>query len=128
MYLLIKLRFSTSRGDLGPFWLSCFGPLISLLSTLYIIWVSNLSIFSKPDDGYSRNATCALNVISTFSLPSLGQCVCWWTIKPRGYHPPSSQSFSTDTVYRYIYNRNLKFLNNVIINKTKVLLPQAHIQ
>jgi hypothetical protein len=26
---------------------------------------------------------------------------------------------------RYIYYWNLQFLNNVIINKTKVLLPQA---
>jgi len=25
--------------------------------------------------------------------------LCWWTIGPRGYHPPSSQSFGTDMVY-----------------------------
>ena len=24
---------------------------------------------------------------------SLGRYLCWWTISPRGYHPPSSQSF-----------------------------------
>jgi hypothetical protein len=28
---------------------------------------------------------------------------------------------------RYIYYWNLQFLNNVIINKTKVLLPQAYV-
>jgi hypothetical protein len=28
---------------------------------------------------------------------------------------------------RYIYYWNLQFLNNVIINKTKVLLPQANV-
>jgi len=25
--------------------------------------------------------------------------LCRWTISPRGYHPPSSQCFSTDMVY-----------------------------
>jgi hypothetical protein len=28
---------------------------------------------------------------------------------------------------RYIYNWNLQFLNNVSINKTNVLLPQAYV-
>ena len=31
-------------------------------------WLSNLSILSVPDEGYSRNASCSLNLISTFSL------------------------------------------------------------
>jgi hypothetical protein len=34
-----------------------------------------------------------LNLISTFLLLSLGRYLCWWTFSPRGYHPPSSQSF-----------------------------------
>jgi hypothetical protein len=25
--------------------------------------------------------------------------LCWWTINPRGYHPPRSQCFDTDMVY-----------------------------
>jgi len=29
-------------------------------------------------------------------LLSLGRYLCWWTISPRGYHPPSSQCFGTD--------------------------------
>ena len=33
---------------------------------LIIIWLSNLSILSVPDEGYSRNALCALHLISTF--------------------------------------------------------------
>jgi hypothetical protein len=32
------------------------------------IWLSNRSIFSVPDQDYSRNASCALNLISTFLL------------------------------------------------------------
>ena len=31
-----------------------------------IIWLSNLSTLSVPDEGNSRNASCALNLISTF--------------------------------------------------------------
>jgi len=35
-------------------------------------------------------------------------------------------SFSALTWFiRYIYYRNLQFLNNVIINKAKVLIPQT---
>ena len=30
------------------------------------IWLSNISMLSVPDEGYSRNASCALNLISTF--------------------------------------------------------------
>jgi hypothetical protein len=36
--------------------------------TFKIIWLSSLSTLSIPDEGYSRNVSCALNLISTFSL------------------------------------------------------------
>jgi len=48
-------------GDLSRFWLSCLGPLVLLLPKL-----SKRTILSVPDEGYSRNASCALNLISTF--------------------------------------------------------------
>ena len=54
---------------------------LCLSNLLWIIWFSNHSILSIPDEGYSRNVSCTLNLI--------------------------------------------QFLNNVIINKTKILLPQA---
>jgi hypothetical protein len=47
----------------------------------------------KPDEGYSRNVSCTLNLISMFLFLSLGRYHCWWTISFRGYHPPSSQCF-----------------------------------
>jgi len=53
------------------------------------------------------------------------QFLCWWSISPRGYHPPSSQYFGTDMVLLDIYNWNVQFLCNVIIIKAKVLLPLA---
>ena len=34
-------------------------------------------ILSVPDEGYSRNASCALNVISKFSDKSFFSC-CYW--------------------------------------------------
>jgi hypothetical protein len=40
--------------------------LVLLLPKLSIIWLSNLSMLSVHDEGYSRNASCALNLISTF--------------------------------------------------------------
>ena len=54
---------------------------------------------SVPDQGYSRNASCSLNLISMFLLLSLCPYLCWWTISLRGYHPPSSQCIDTETVY-----------------------------
>ena len=39
---------------------------IIALKDLYIIWFSNLSGLSVPNVGYSRNASCALNLISMF--------------------------------------------------------------
>jgi hypothetical protein len=47
----------------------------------------------------------------------LARYLCWWTIDPRGYQLPSSQCFATTWFNRYIYYRNLQFLNNVIIIK-----------
>lgn len=40
--------------------------------------------------------------ISKFSLLSLCGYLCWWSISPRGYHPPSSQRFGPDMVYDVI--------------------------
>jgi hypothetical protein len=34
----------------------------------YIIWISILLNMSSPDEGYSRNALCTLNYISTYLL------------------------------------------------------------
>ena len=53
-------------------------------------------ISSVSDEGYSRNASCALNLISTFLLLSLSRYLWWWTISARRYHLPS---FGTDMVY-----------------------------
>jgi hypothetical protein len=47
---------------------------------------------------------CALNCISTFLLLSLSRHICWWTIRPRVYHPASNQCFGTNVVcYIYCY-------------------------
>jgi len=41
---------------------------------LEIIWLSNLSILNIPEVGYSRNASCALILISTFLLDKFISC------------------------------------------------------
>jgi hypothetical protein len=54
---------------------------------------------SVPDDGHFRNASCALDLISTILLLSQDRYHCWWLLIPDGYHPPSSQCFGTDMIY-----------------------------
>jgi hypothetical protein len=68
-------------------------------------------------------------VTSTFVLLTLGRYFCWWVISPRGYHPLSSRgtNMALTWLIRYMYCRNLQFLNNVIKNKANVLLPQTYI-
>jgi hypothetical protein len=54
-------------GDLCRFCLSCLGALVYLLPIRFLIIVlSILSTLSVSDEGYSRNVSCALNMISTF--------------------------------------------------------------
>jgi ABC-type nickel/cobalt efflux system permease component RcnA len=68
-----------------------------------IFWLSNLLILSVSDEGYSRNGLCALNVIPTILLLSLGRYRCWRTICLKEYHPPSSQCFGTDMAYQIYF-------------------------
>ena len=46
---------------------------------------------------------------------------------PEGIIRPVVSASALTWFIRYIYYWNLQFLNNVIINKTKVLLPQAYV-
>ena len=62
-------KFHSALGEiLSRFWLSCLGPFGFIAPKIYIILLSNLSILNVPDEGYSSNASCALNLISTFSF------------------------------------------------------------
>ena len=54
--------------DLNQVWLSWLGPLALLLPKLLIIWLSNYSFMSVPDDVYYGNKSCASNLISTVFL------------------------------------------------------------
>jgi len=49
-----------------------------------------------PDEGYTRNVSCALNWISPFLLLPLARHFCRCTISTRWYNPPSSQCFGSD--------------------------------
>ena len=71
--------------------LSNFGQHVFWIPKLFLHY--NLLIMTVPDEGYSRHAPCPLHLIYTFSIILLGRCLSWWTISPRGYHPPSSQCF-----------------------------------
>jgi hypothetical protein len=60
--------------------------LYTLYSDETFILISNLSILSVPYEDYSRKASCALSLISTFVLLSLCRYLFRWTISLRGYH------------------------------------------
>ena len=97
---------------------SCFSRFTSVSKTIYLY-------IYLPDEGYSRNASCALNCISTFSLLSQGRYLCCGgLLVPEGIIRSVVGASALTWFIRYIYYWNLQFLNNVIINKTEVLLPQ----
>ena len=71
------------------------------------------------DEGYSRNASPAIHLMSTFLLLSLGRYFYWRTSSPLGYHPTSSSCFGTDMTWfiRYMF---IAIGGYLIIVKTKV--------
>ena len=75
---------------------------------------------------FSRNASCALNLIFTFLLLSLGQYICW-VIVPDGFTRPVVSVSALTWFISYNYNRNLQFLNYVIMIRTMARLPQAYV-
>ena len=115
--------------DLSRFWLFCSGSLALLLLTILNHLASTYLAFNVSNEGCSRDVSCALNLIYSFSLPSLDRYLCWWTISPTGvqstqqsmfrhlhgllditggllvsggYHQPSSPCFGTDRVYQIL--------------------------
>jgi len=62
-----SIKSTNDIGDRTWFWISCSGPFGFIGSKhFWIIWLSNRSIMSVPDEDYFRNATCALHLISPF--------------------------------------------------------------
>ena len=63
------LYFSKSKGEY-EFIIACtceddYHMFLSF-TNFTLFWLSNRSIFSVPDEGYSRNVPCALNLMSMF--------------------------------------------------------------
>jgi hypothetical protein len=70
---------------LNTIWLKSYLWFVLLLPKTLIIWLSNLSILSVPDNGCSRNVSCTLNLTSTFLILffltfPLYWCVAAWDI------------------------------------------------
>jgi hypothetical protein len=108
--------------------LSCLGPLVLLLLKLYIIWLSNLSMLSVPDEGYSRNAMCPIYCIFTFSyyvkviidftIP-LGFVYSWCIILHQFFYCVKSR-LTTGNKYFLRYNCRLSCLQaHVLLKKTQ---------
>jgi hypothetical protein len=79
--------------------------LVSKVEEANIILLSNLSILRVPEEGYSRNASCALNLMSTFLMLSPGRYICCWTISLDGIiRPVVSVSVLTLSIIIEIYS------------------------
>jgi hypothetical protein len=79
------------------------------------------TICGDNEEGCYRNASCAL--ISTFLLLSLGHLL---VDSPDGIIRPVVSVSALTLFISYNYNRNLQFLNYVIMIKTMARLPQAY--
>ena len=82
-YLVYIIRDNYPLSSIFWFW----GYLVYIIRDNYPL-SSNLSILRVPGVYYSRNASCALNLIYTIVLLSLGRYLCW-------YHLTGSQWFDT---------------------------------
>ena len=98
---------------------------LRFLCFVFVSWLSNLSILSVPDEGYSRNALCTLNLISTFYYYHWVNTTGVGLLVPEGIIRPIVIASALTWLNRYMCYWNLQFLNNESIIKTKVLLPQA---
>jgi hypothetical protein len=89
--LLLRMGFLHNMYQPNTFvlpriWQHVFGDISRLwiidLKHLKIIWLFNISILSVPEEGYSRNASCALNLIFTFLFDSINVFVSsqWFRI------------------------------------------------
>jgi hypothetical protein len=63
--------------------------------TVKIIWLSNLLTFSVPGEGYFRNVSCVLNLISTLLL-----------LLDRGNHILSKNIQNKDVSSQYIHKED----------------------
>ena len=70
-----------------------------------MIWPCNLSMLSVLDEGYSRNALCALNMISTLYYYHRVDTSAGGLIVPDGIIRPviSASTLSWFNIYIYIY-------------------------
>ena len=88
--LMFYLRYLCLFAHSGVQQILCwvfFCLVFSLSCVLYVASFYGLSIFFIAPSYH------------TYFLLSVGRYICWWTINPRGYHPPSSQCFGTGMVY-----------------------------
>jgi hypothetical protein len=74
----------------------------------------------SPDEGYSRNTPCALNLISTFLFSGRKTCYNGWKAEYSGYlMSDSSKQSSKDYV---CVDKNAEALDNNISNNDHALL------
>jgi hypothetical protein len=98
---------------------------LRFLCFVFVSWLSNLSMLSVPDEGYSRNALCTLNLISTFFYYHWVDITGVGLLVPECIIRPVVSASALTWFNRYMCYWNLQFLNNKSIIKIKVLLPRV---
>jgi len=69
-------------GDLSWFWLFLFNPFYFLASKdLKMFWLWNILALSVPGECSSRNASCALSLISIIIIADHGKVIDFWLLK-----------------------------------------------
>ena len=105
-------------GDLKTILAILFRP-FGLLArkTSKIIWLSNLSILSVSDEGYSRNALCALNLISTFYYYHWVDTSAGGLLVLEGIISPVVSASALTWFNRFTYDCGVYFIFNMSIAK-----------
>ena len=101
--------------------ISCFRPFCFIAPKALNYLAFQPFDMSVPDEGYSRNALCALNLISTFYYYHWVDTSAGGILIIDGIILPVVSASELTWFIRYIYYWNLHLRNNVIINITKVL-------
>ena len=89
------------------------GPLVLFLPKKLIIWLSNLSILSVRYEGYYRNASCKLNLISTFLFGLVDKI----------FRMPTTSSY---TIYQLLYHYRFYIICRFLIGGITVVWCHKH--
>ena len=82
-------------------------------NVFYIMWLSNSLGLRVPDEGYSRNLVCVLNLISTFYYLNRTWWRLFWTYPMKAILNVPDEGYSERTWWRLFWTYLMKVILNV---------------